>query len=111
LLTGFGFVLLNLLPGTHGMAILIIVLLTFGEILAMPFMNTYWISQSSEHNRGQYAGLYTIAWSIAQTFGPVLGAKVAENWGFNMLWWIMGGVCAIAALGYLMIGNKARNAI
>jgi len=108
LLTGICFVLLNLLPGTHAMAIIIIILITFGEILAMPFMNTFWISQSGEHNRGQYAGLYTIAWSVAQTFGPVLGAKVAENWGFNILWWIVGGVCTISAMGYLMIGKKER---
>jgi len=106
LLTGISFTLLNLLPPTHAMAVLIITLITFGEILAMPFMNTFWISQSARHNRGQYAGLYTIAWSVAQTFGPVLGANVADHYGFYSLWWILGLVCFSAALGYLLLGRS-----
>jgi predicted MFS family arabinose efflux permease len=105
LLTGFSFVLLNLLPPTHAMAVFVIILITFGEILAMPFMNTFWITQSAEHNRGQYAGLYTIAWSVAQTFGPFLGANVADHFGFYSLWWILGLICLVSSLGYLLLGR------
>ena len=88
------------------MAVLIITLITFGEILAMPFMNTFWITQSVQHNRGQYVVLYTIYCSVAQTFGMVLGAKGADHYGFYSLWWILGLVCLFAALGYLLLGRS-----
>ena len=76
------------------------VVVTFGEILAMPFMNSFWISRSIASNRGQYAGLYTIAWATAQVIGPVFGSQLAQYYGFNFLWWVMGGLCLVAALGF-----------
>ena len=67
---------------------------------AMPFMNSFWISRTSEGNRGQYAGLYTIAWSVAQVIGPIGGAQLAQHAGFNILWWTVGGTCVLAAIGF-----------
>jgi predicted MFS family arabinose efflux permease len=52
------FVLINLVPQTAVMAILIVALITLSEMLTMPFMNSFWISRSSHHNRGEYAALY-----------------------------------------------------
>jgi predicted MFS family arabinose efflux permease len=40
LITGFGFVLLNILPAGIATAILVVVLVTLGEIMSMPFMNS-----------------------------------------------------------------------
>jgi MFS family permease len=81
---------------------------TVGEILSMPFMNTFWISRSSESTRGQYAGLYTICWSTAQVIGPTTGSQIAEHWGFDTLWWVIGGVCILAALGYRLLYKKLK---
>ncbi len=49
----------------------------------MPFMNTYWIARTSHGNRGQYAALYTMAWSAAQTLGLMAGVQVAQVAGFS----------------------------
>jgi predicted MFS family arabinose efflux permease len=107
-LVGIAYLMLNLFHMTPIMAVLMIIVLTMGEILSMPFMNTYWISRSADHNRGQYAGLYTIAWSIAQTAGPLLGAQMAEYAGFSGLWWVAGGLCFAVAIGFWVLdrGNK-----
>jgi len=77
-----------------------VVIITLAEMMAMPFMNSYWIGRSRPHNRGQYAALYTMAWSVAQTLGPMLGAQIAEKKGFNMLWWIISGLSLFTALGF-----------
>jgi predicted MFS family arabinose efflux permease len=76
------------------------VLSTIGEILAMPFMNSFWISRTSKTNRGQYAGLYTIAWSTAQVIGPAGGAEIAQRAGFAVLWWVVGVLCFLAAIAF-----------
>ncbi|PZR26706.1 MAG: MFS transporter [Citrobacter freundii] len=107
-LAGISFWLLNL--PLHGVmiAFIMIVGITFGEILSMPFMNSYWISRTRPSNRGQYAALYTMAWSAAQTLGPMSGAQVAEHFGFKTLWWLAGTLSLVAAMGYYKMWGKAR---
>lgn len=95
------FLVLNI-PFVAAFAIAVIstVLITVGEIVAMPFMNSYYISRSSEGNRGQYAAYYTMAWSAAQVFGSTGGTQIAYSIGFNNLWWIICAICLLAAWGY-----------
>ncbi|MGB8191397.1 MAG: MFS transporter [Chitinophagaceae bacterium] len=99
-LCAFSYIMYNLLPGTVALAVSSVVILTFGEILSMPFMNAFWIARSNAHNRGQYAGLYTIAWALAQVMGPTFGALMAEHYGFSTLLWVIGALCMLAAVGF-----------
>jgi predicted MFS family arabinose efflux permease len=98
ILTGLSFLLLNL-PGIPfpAIAIIAMVVLTFGEIFTMPFMNSWWIGRAQSHNRGQYAALFTVAWASAQALGPFSGALIAEHFGFHSLWGIIGGICIVVA--------------
>ncbi|HVU85024.1 MAG TPA: MFS transporter [Puia sp.] len=98
ILTAASFIVFNLLPAHPATAVLSVVLITFGEIFAMPFMNTYWTLRTVASNRGQYAGLYTMAWSVAQVAGPTGGSWVAGHFGFSILWWIAGGICLLTAI-------------
>jgi predicted MFS family arabinose efflux permease len=103
LLGSFGFILLNLVPPTAIAAIIIVVIITFSEMLSMPFMNSFWISRTTEYNRGEYAALYTMSWSAAQVLAPFVGGEVIAYGGFNLLWWVLGGLSIIAATGYLFL--------
>jgi predicted MFS family arabinose efflux permease len=100
LLVAASYLLLNILPLSIYSAYFCMILLTAGEITAAPFMNSFWISRTTTSNRGQYAGLYTIAWSAAQVVGPAGGAGIAQRWGFRPLWWLVCGLCVLAALGF-----------
>jgi predicted MFS family arabinose efflux permease len=102
-LCSIAYLMLNVFAIDHFAAIIMIVVVTFGEIMSMPFMNSFWIGRSSVNNRGQYAGLYTIAWSIAHTTGPLLGSQLAEYWGFAALWWAVGGLCFITSIGFFVL--------
>jgi predicted MFS family arabinose efflux permease len=110
LLCGFAYLLLNLFPVTHVLGLCMMVVMTLGEILSLPFMNAFWSSRSADHNRGQYAGLYTIAWSTAQTAGPFFGAQIIEHAGFPTLWWILSGICLLAAIGFGLLQRKVAAA-
>ena len=99
-LVGAAYFLLNILPLSVYTAYFCMFLTTAGEIMALPFMNSFWISRTSPSNRGQYAGLYTIAWSTAQVIGPAGGAEIAQHVGFRFLWWLVGGVCLLAGIGF-----------
>lgn len=98
---GVSFFILNI-PFIHGITIATIsmVIITIAEMIAMPFMNSYYIARSNEANRGQYASYYTMAWSAAQIIGSTCGTLIAYAIGFNNLWWIIGGICMLTAIGY-----------
>lgn len=100
-LMAISFFMLNI-PLANGFLIAAMATLTvtFAEMVAMPFMNSYYISRSSEGNRGQYAALYTMAWSAAQVIGSAAGTQIAYTTGFTNLWWIIGGICLLTAVGY-----------
>ncbi|MES1198185.1 MAG: MFS transporter [Chitinophagaceae bacterium] len=100
IVAGIAFLMLNL-PGIGpGLALSMIVLITFGEIFAMPFMNSYWISRTHSTNRGQYAALYTMAWSLAQVVGPMGGAQIVQHYGFTILWWSAGILCFLSSFSF-----------
>jgi predicted MFS family arabinose efflux permease len=84
------YLLFNLLPHAFITVVFTTALITFGEILSLPFMNSYWISRTESGNRGSYAALYTMAWSTAQVVAPSLGSQVAVHFGFKVLWWVIG---------------------
>lgn len=68
------------------LAVLSILLFTFGEMFSLPFFNTFVVKRSNEYNRGLYAAGYTLSWSVAQVVGPTGGFYVAEKFGYNVLW-------------------------
>jgi predicted MFS family arabinose efflux permease len=96
-MVGISFLLLHIPGATVAVAASMIIMVTFGEIFSMPFMNSYWIARTQPGNRGQYAALYTMAWSAAQTLGPMGGAQLADHGGFDLLWWVVGAVCLFAS--------------
>ncbi|MCW3105848.1 MAG: transporter [Segetibacter sp.] len=99
-LVGISYVVYNLFNGQFLLSFFSIVIITFGEMLSMPFMNSYWISRSADHNRGQYAALYTMAWGTAQIASPSIGGYIADHYSFNVLWWIVFAITVVAGLGY-----------
>jgi predicted MFS family arabinose efflux permease len=100
LLTALSFGLLAIGGPYLWVAILSMLSITFGEMMSMPFMNSYWISRSSTQNRGQYAALYGIAYSAAQVIAPALGGQVAQYWGFTWLWVILIGIGLLTFWGF-----------
>jgi predicted MFS family arabinose efflux permease len=107
IIMAISFFVLNV-PFIHGFAIALLsmLLMTFAEMTSMPFMSSYYISRSTDGNRGQYAAYYTMAWSAAQIIGSTSGTQVAYAIGFNNLWWIVGGICLLTAVGYQRLLSK-----
>jgi len=97
------FVMLNWLPPGLIAGIAIVIVITIAEMLAMPFMNAFWISRTSDNNRGQYAALYSMSWSAAQILAPLIGGFVINYGGFRMLWWGLACLCTASAAGFYFL--------
>lgn len=99
-LTALSFVSLNLLAGWVPVVWLVVLLLTFGEMFAMPFMQAVSVTRASPEVRGQYAAVYSILWAAAQVLAPTLGGQIAQWAGFTALWWVMAGLGAVSWVGF-----------
>jgi MFS family permease len=96
LLCGLSYALFNV---ATGMAVLVVamVLVTFSEIFAMPFMITFTINRAGEKHRGSYIGLYTLAYSVAFILAPYLGTQLVAE--LRIHYPVVGGRRCIAAHG------------
>lgn len=109
LLLGLGFFVLNLFAGAW-VLYLSMLLLSFSEILAMPFMATLTVQRSGEHNRGAYMGLYSLAYSAAFVLSPLLGTSIIAAYGFATLWWASGGMAVVTAIGFWAVTRRLEAA-
>ncbi|MEI7734221.1 MAG: MFS transporter [Ferruginibacter sp.] len=107
LLLALSFCMLNI-PMANGFVLgtIVIIMVTIAEIVGMPFMNSYYIARTTNENRGQYAALYTMAWSSAQVIGSLSGTQIAHSFGYSNLWWVLAGLCVITAFGFSYLQNK-----
>lgn len=89
-----------------GVAVLVMIVFTVGEMLVLPFINTVVISRSNEYNRGLYAAGYTLSWSVAQVVGPLAGFYIAKQLGYNWLWVGIAFLLLLCAYGFNLLGKK-----
>ncbi|MEM9917883.1 MAG: MFS transporter [Bacteroidota bacterium] len=106
ILIGLSYLVFNIWGPYLWVAIFSILLITFGEILHMPFANAFAMARSVPSNRGQYMALFSMSYSIAHIAGPFLGMQVAENFGFTTMWYLMVGSCALATIGFWWIKRQ-----
>jgi predicted MFS family arabinose efflux permease len=104
-LIGSSFLLLTIAPSLF-IVLAAIVLITFGEMFLFPFTNTFWVSRSQPHNRGQYAALYTMTFALAQVLAPTVAAQIALHWSFATLFRVDFLLCALAASGFYFLRKQ-----
>lgn len=100
------FVVLNLAPWVS-VAILGVVLMSFGEMLGFPFSNSYALDRSRRGSQGAYMALYSMSFSFAHILGPNTGLQFSEKYGFEATWYLMGGICLLACIILLALSRKA----
>jgi predicted MFS family arabinose efflux permease len=88
------------LPGNvHiGYAIAFMSFFSFGEMFALPFVDTYVTSLAGKGHEGLYAAAYQLSFSIGQLIGPSGGFYMAQKYGFTSLWMLVGFVLLTCAI-------------
>ena len=76
---------------------------TFGEMLALPIINAIVGQRASKGYRGQYMGLYTMAYSFAFIIAPVAGTFVYERFGPATLWHSSGVLGILLWLAFMAL--------
>ncbi|MFT5478245.1 MAG: putative MFS family arabinose efflux permease [Planctomycetota bacterium] len=104
-LVGLGFGLLPL-SGSLVWIVFLIVLWTIGEMLTAPTMTNWVVGRADRGSRGAYMAAYGIAFSLAVAAAPLVGTRVWEQAGPDMVWWTCLVLGAITAIGFWLLARR-----
>jgi predicted MFS family arabinose efflux permease len=110
LLVGLGLAILPFGP-PYSFAVAAMVVLTVGEMLAMPISNTVVAERAGRGRTGRYMGIYTLAFSTAFVIGPVAGTAVYQHLGPDVLWFGIGGIGILLGIGFAALSKPLRGRI
>lgn len=89
-----------------------IVVITTGEMIVVPTSQALAANFAPEDMRGRYMAVYGLSWALPSTLGPAAAGYVLDNFNPNLLWYIGGILCAVAAfffyLLHLRLGTQKR---
>jgi len=77
--------------------------ITVSEMLAFSVLVNFWMSRTTDSNRGEYAAIWTMTWAFSQTVGPFVGSIVAQYAGFKILWLLVALSSGVAAFMYAKV--------
>lgn len=91
-----------LLPVSIGLGMAAILfftmVLTLGEMLYMPFGNTFVTEYAPPARRGEYLGLLSASYSLSFVLSPVVGLNLGEHLGFGIATYILAGLGALGSI-------------
>jgi predicted MFS family arabinose efflux permease len=108
-LIGLSYLVLNLPLAGLTIALLAMIIVTAGEMLMFPFVNTFWVSRSNEYNRGQYAALFTMSFALGQVLAPTFGSQIVEHLSYTVLWYVVFSLCIVASIGFYNFKKHYRS--
>lgn len=114
LVLGFGMFLMcagfGLMPFGRGLgfALLAAVVWTSGEILAFPFSNVLVAQRAAPGRTGQAMGMYSAVFAVAMVLAPVIGLRVRDDLGGDVLWTAAGLVGIPLWILMLLLARSLR---
>ena len=76
------------------------VLITIGEMIAVPVSTALATQFAPEDMRGRYLAFYGLGWAIPSAIGPWAGGLILDNYNPNWLWYACALACGLAILGF-----------
>ncbi|MEV5571229.1 MFS transporter [Spirillospora sp. NPDC052269] len=86
----------------------IVVLWSFGEIMAASVLQAIVAGLSPDHLRGRYSGLYGLAWSGGLMLAPLGGTQLLGLGGPALMWPVCGALGVAAAAAQLALAPAIR---
>jgi predicted MFS family arabinose efflux permease len=108
ILIGFGF-LLHLFAFPFYMLIFAVFTWTIGEILVIPFINSFTSKRAKPQNRGTYMGMLGATFSIAHIFAPILGSEILQKYGGTALWVFFASLAFMASVGFFLLRKYMKS--
>lgn len=102
----FGFV------SAYWLFVTAIAIVTVGEMIVVPTSSALAANFAPEAMRGRYMAVFSLVWVVPAAVGPVAAGYILDNFDPNLLWYIGGGLCALAAVAFyglhLRLGGREK---
>lgn len=82
--------------------------MSFAEVIAFPFANSFALSRSKRGRTGQYMALFSLSFSIAHIFAHNAGFQLINRIGFHYTWWLIIIVCSIMTMLFFYLKTKNK---
>lgn len=96
-----------------GILIIMMLFMTFAEMFAFPFSNSFAMSRAPKGHEGRYMAIFTMTYSMAHILSAKTGMTIIDNFGYQANWFFMGTLGLISVLlglwVYKLINNKKSN--
>lgn len=73
-----------------GILIIMMVFMTFAEMFAFPFSNSFAMSRAPKGHEGRYMAIFTMSFSMAHIFSAKIGMEIIAYFGYQANWFFMG---------------------
>jgi predicted MFS family arabinose efflux permease len=89
---------LLLVSGFTSVLVLMMIVMTFAEMFAFPFSNSVALSRAPKGHEGRYMAIYTMSFSLAHIFSPMIGMEMIDKFSFSSNWILMGSIGLIGTI-------------
>lgn len=96
---------------TVGVALAFILIVTAGEMLTIPFIQSFTVGRASPATRGQYLALYAMGGALAQTTAPAFGTQMVARFGFSTHWLTVAAIGLVVAGGFWWLNQQVIKAM
>ncbi len=83
--------------------LLAMVIITVGEMISSPIMQSLVARFAPEDMRGRYMAIFNLSFGTANAIGPLAAGIIMDNHDPNLVWYAGGIICTISAFGYLLL--------
>lgn len=101
--TAYGFV------STYPWFLIAMLLITIGEMIAIPVGQSLAARFAPEEMRGRYMAFYGLSWAIPSMVGSIAAGLILDNYDPNWVWYACGILSALAIIGFVALHMKTRD--
>lgn len=91
-----------------GILVINILFLTFGEIFAFPFSNSFALSRAPRGQEGRYMAFYSMSFSLAHIMSSKTGMGIFDHYGYLTNWVVMGTLGLVAVACSFLVMKMVR---
>lgn len=94
--------------GSYPLFLLAMAIITIGEMISSPILQTIIARLAPEQMRGRYMAVFNLSFGAANAVGPLAAGIIMDNYNPNWVWYIGGIICSVSAVGYLFMQTTAE---
>lgn len=95
-----------------GILIIMMLFMTFAEMFAFPFSNSFALSRAPKGHEGRYMAIFTMSFSAAHILSAKIGMGIVSAFGYQMNWLFMGFLGLVGTLsGYWVMRLVAKEKV